>query len=79
VQDCIRDVWPVSASIEQDLLRGRALEAADLDSDVVRSQVTGTLLVTDAPAVRVATMLLGFSWQSVDVHQTSDPLDTVSL
>ena len=59
--------------------RGRFSSAQVSTLERVRSQVTGTLLVTVAPAGSVATMLLGFSWQSVDVHQTSDPLDTVSL
>ena len=44
----------------------------------VRSQTTGSLLVTVVPAARVAIMLLGFSWQSVERHQTSAPLETVN-
>lgn len=43
----------------------------------VRSQVTGSLLVTVVPAVSVAIMLLGFSWQSVERHHTSAPLEMV--
>ena len=46
--------------------------------DRVRSQTTGSLLTTVDPAVRVAIMLLGFSWQSVERHHTSEPLETVN-
>ncbi len=37
----------------------------------------GLCAVTVVPAVSVAIMLLGFSWQSVDRHQTSAPLEIV--
>ena len=46
--------------------------------DRVRSQTTGSLLTTVDPAVSVAIMLLGFSWQSVERHPSSEPLEIVN-
>src|SRR5690606_7281494 len=44
----------------------------------VRSQMTGSALVTVCPALIVAIWLLGDSWQSVERHQVSAPLVTTN-
>ena len=56
---------------------GRSPEHDDVD-ERVRSHVRGAELVTVCPALRVTGMSLGWVWQSVDRHQTSDPLVTVN-